>query len=399
MKKFLLLFLACFTSLAVDQVTINLAVTNTPLAHDIYVVNAKTITWTNSTTAAPSTTVLIGASIGASATNLFRQLATYALSGPVTLGFSSSNIISIRGAPGQTMASSLATNWGVISLSTNTTTPMSAVRVPLTSEPTQSSATNIASLLATGLGTHSTNALAAGTTLVGNLVQTTTAQTIAGVKTFSSAAHFTSTLVNSNAAPTLTIYETDAAADEKIAEWASEAGVFSLKFYSDDRMSDETVFLVDRTGDVPDIIRMEWPTELTATNSTVIDSTITRATLTEENYSTGIFGHTRANNTSLANGNNAGVDFGEKVYVKLKAGPTGAFAICGIDGGADGRMLIIDNSIAQNMTIANDSGVEPVAANRIYTRTGSDVVTTGQGVVTLIYDSEDSRWILVSVQL
>ena len=37
------------------------------------------------------------------------------------------------------------------------------------------------------------------------------------------------------------------------------------------------------------------------------------------------------------------------------------------------------------------------AANRIFTNTGSDVVTTGTGIVSLIYSVTDSRWILLSV--
>jgi hypothetical protein len=106
----------------------------------------------------------------------------------------------------------------------------------------------------------------------------------------------------------------------------------------------------------------------------------------------------RANHTALANGNNAGVDFGTNIFTKIKAGPSAAFAICGIVGGADGRELKIYNSVAQNMTIANDSGVEPVAANRIYTGTGGDIATTGIGFVHLIYDSEDSRWVVMNYQ-
>lgn len=125
---------------------------------------------------------------------------------------------------------------------------------------------------------------------------------------------------------------------------------------------------------------------------------ITNATFYQTNSSTGIWAYTRANNTSLANGNNAGVDFGTAVLIKIKAGPTAAFAICGIAGGQDGRIFILHNSIAQNMTIANDSGVDPVPANRILTQTGADISTTGIGVVGLHYDSEDSRWIVDFIQ-
>ena len=104
----------------------------------------------------------------------------------------------------------------------------------------------------------------------------------------------------------------------------------------------------------------------------------------------------RLNNTSLANGNNAGLDFKTNSFVKIKAGPTAAFTINGISGGRDGRLLIIRNSTTQNMTIANESGVDATAANRILTDTGGDITSTGEGSVTLIYDSDASRWIVTA---
>lgn len=141
----------------------------------------------------------------------------------------------------------------------------------------------------------------------------------------------------------------------------------------------------------------------TLTNGVLYGTGLTNGNLTnftawQTNIYGGIRRYPRQNNTSLANGNNAGVDFGAVSYVKIKAGPTGAFAICGIAGGADGRFLVLVNRTGQNMTISNDSGVEPTAANRIYTLTGADVATTADGAATLIYDSEDSRWNLISIQ-
>ena len=102
--------------------------------------------------------------------------------------------------------------------------------------------------------------------------------------------------------------------------------------------------------------------------------------------------------TSLANGNNAGVSISTNSFVRVSSGPTAAFTINGIAGGTDGRQVTIYNSLAYNMTIANDSGVDATAANRIYTLTGSDYTTTTLGAVTLIYDSGASRWILVSTR-
>ena len=101
---------------------------------------------------------------------------------------------------------------------------------------------------------------------------------------------------------------------------------------------------------------------------------------------------------TLANGNNAAVNVGSYTNVKITAGPTGAFAICGITGGADGRLLILINTTGQNMTIAHQSGVDGTVANRIICPTGSDMATTGDGTAMLVYDSTDSRWYLVSLE-
>ena len=77
-------------------------------------------------------------------------------------------------------------------------------------------------------------------------------------------------------------------------------------------------------------------------------------------------------------------------------GPTGAFSISGITkpDNPDGRVVILYNTTSQNMTITNDA--TSTAANRILTNTGSDVATTGTGIVSLIYSVTDARWILLT---
>lgn len=99
--------------------------------------------------------------------------------------------------------------------------------------------------------------------------------------------------------------------------------------------------------------------------------------------------------TSLANGNNAGIVAGTNVFIEV-SGPSAAFTINGIAGGRDGKFLIILNQTTFNMTIAHDSGTDPTAANRIYSMTGADRATTGNGAAMLIYSGAASRWILIS---
>jgi hypothetical protein len=123
----------------------------------------------------------------------------------------------------------------------------------------------------------------------------------------------------------------------------------------------------------------------------------TNATHIGTNVVTAGIHFTRLDNTSLANGNNAAVDIGgtaggSRTYVKV-SGPTAVFSINGIAGGANGRFVKIENSTGFNMTIVNDSGVDPTAANRIYTGTGSDVtITNNPGFALFSYDSAVSRW-------
>jgi hypothetical protein len=101
--------------------------------------------------------------------------------------------------------------------------------------------------------------------------------------------------------------------------------------------------------------------------------------------------------SSFANGNNSGVVIGTNVFAEC-SGPTGAFAINGIAGGRDGKIIILYNGTGQDCTFANQSGVDPVAANRIICMTGADETTTGNGAAILIYSGSSSRWILISLK-
>jgi hypothetical protein len=75
-------------------------------------------------------------------------------------------------------------------------------------------------------------------------------------------------------------------------------------------------------------------------------------------------------------------------------GPTGNFTITGIQGGVDGREIVLYNPLSYRMVIANES-TSSTAENRILTLTGGNVQTTGEGVFQLIYDGVRSRWIVI----
>lgn len=106
----------------------------------------------------------------------------------------------------------------------------------------------------------------------------------------------------------------------------------------------------------------------------------------------------QTNVSSLANGANAGVNFGSTTFARITAGPTAAFSIAGIDGETSGRMLVLWNQTSQNMTLANESGLEATSGQRITTGTGADVVVSGNGGAILVYDGSASRWLLMSYE-
>ena len=101
----------------------------------------------------------------------------------------------------------------------------------------------------------------------------------------------------------------------------------------------------------------------------------------------------RMKDVTCADGANDDVDIGDASFVKV-AGPTAAFSISGFTGGYDGRVLVVYNSAAYDLTLTNDAN--SAAANRIYTLGAS--ATTGIGAYTFVYDAVSQRWIVVSVQ-
>lgn len=102
-------------------------------------------------------------------------------------------------------------------------------------------------------------------------------------------------------------------------------------------------------------------------------------------------------NTSLANGNNAGVLLGTNVYLRLM-GPTIAYTIAGFASERAGAFHILQlTNPAVTVTIANESGLEATAANRIVTGTGADLVLANNpAFIQIIRDGAADRWRVVS---
>lgn len=419
MKRLLLLLSLCVAvpSYAGSLITATITVTNTPADGDTITVNGSARTW-KTTVVTPSTQVTIGASIGANATNLFSQFSGNPFT-TLTLNRSGTNGVTLRGIVDQAMTLSIAGTWGSYSLATNTTTEGDSVRVPAASYQSQSKATNIISQLASDLGTYSTNALATGTTLVGNLVQTSGNQSITGAKSWDGANSLTNTLSLAfvgilSDAPTNGIY------------FGTTTGTNTFYNIHGNGLGEPTI--VDSGGNPPTslpdslggiitygVLTAYFPvmsgtltnsweranqfSKITANSGTLTNLTYSAGTASGVSVTNGVNyanGSIMQTVSSLATGSNAGVPTEGYDFIKLTAGPGGAFSLDGMAGGGI-RSLWLYNATGQNMTVKNESGTDPVATNRIVTMTGADVATTANGSAYFKYDTTAQRWICLLV--
>jgi len=101
--------------------------------------------------------------------------------------------------------------------------------------------------------------------------------------------------------------------------------------------------------------------------------------------------NTRLNNLDLGvDGTNA-----YKTVIRF-TGATQSFDITGIQGGIEGRHIILLNSQSVNMGVINNSN-QSSALNRIITYSGSPAESTsGQGAIELVYDG--TRWVVLNLR-
>lgn len=102
---------------------------------------------------------------------------------------------------------------------------------------------------------------------------------------------------------------------------------------------------------------------------------------------------------TLTNGVNSNVGLGTTPYSLYRiTGPTGAFSIGGIvpATGADGQIVTIENTTAQDMTLLHQSSGS-TAANQLLCVGAKDLLVKGQyATVTLQYNKTQARWIIKS---
>jgi hypothetical protein len=79
------------------------------------------------------------------------------------------------------------------------------------------------------------------------------------------------------------------------------------------------------------------------------------------------------------------------------AAAAGGSSVRGLTNGADGRIIYLYSTGTGNLTIVNEDG-GTTAADRIHTMKGANQTVTGEAMITLIYNTNISRWLVVSVQ-
>ncbi len=78
-------------------------------------------------------------------------------------------------------------------------------------------------------------------------------------------------------------------------------------------------------------------------------------------------------------------------------GANASFTITGIEGGTDGRHVLLLNINTSNMTLDNES-VQSTSSNRINTLGTPTEATSGQGAIEMVYDGVLNRWLILNVR-
>lgn len=441
-------------SFAVDRITAVITITNAPSNGYTLTVNGNVRTWTNAV-ATPASQILLTNSVGYATTNLFNQIAQNPYTGPLALSYTNTNSIRLTAVSGNPLIVTVSTNWAVVYMSTQLVTTLRDVRVPVSGEPDATVRTNMMSDLVQGIGDYSTTAFAAAANALSNHVNRTTSQDISGAKNFTGANNYSNSAqlfsggnvtnltslsasnaifaggnltintngeityatnfivkyTNGNSAigidqsgtivfsdPNQNVFFAYSPVNASLAFYDTNG---SLRIYYDatqtfiNDASALSAFFIGTNYIRIDSEVLDAPGLVPTSGSHILNRGLSDARYLARagtNVLDGALSFQRKNNTSIAAGNNAALDLSTNLFIKL-SGTASAFTINGAAGGWDGRWVILQNTNGNIMTIANNSGVDPTAANRILTGTGADItVTNNPGFVELLYDSEAARW-------
>lgn len=409
----ILAFLLLFVALGVNGATLNkitatVTVTSAPTLNGYTLtVNGNVRTWTNNVVVSQSQ-ILTNLTAAGSKTNMLAQIGLNAYPNVAAVDNGATSV-KLVGNSGTAMTVTLGGGWGTVVYTTNVVAALTDARVPWDAEPSAGQQTNITSGVTAMLNASpNTNAINDFSLAASNLMGLHTTQTVAGAKSMTNKAN----LYSGNLANVFSTNETAlgtldlggirfdiSARGVDVFDYSSGAYVLSITNGGLWVTASGFLTLASGTPALNKVLASDasghanWQYIPGLTNAALrgiyFDSTNTFPA-----GSDAAFG--RFSLSSLATGVNAAIPVGTNVFVEV-SGPGAAFTINGIAGGRDGKFLIILNQTTFNMTIAHDSGTDPTPANRIYTMTGADRATTGNGAAMFIYSGAASRWILISL--
>ncbi len=190
MRTRILILLGCLLALcghaADERVTLRVTITNLPVTGNNLSFSApatKVITWSNTTSSA---WVATNTTVNGCATNLFLQMAAYAPWTPrPALVWVNTNAFDILGEVNQAITVTNSGTWATLTLSTQTVTRLTTVRMPLSSEVGDTNRTNMASMIVKGITDYSTNAIGSNSVALTHALQIgLVTQRALGVKSF-----------------------------------------------------------------------------------------------------------------------------------------------------------------------------------------------------------------------
>jgi|10_taG_2_1085330.scaffolds.fasta_scaffold03711_6 hypothetical protein len=446
---------------AASRKVLQIDVSTNPSDGDTLVINGSTRTWKTSVVTA-STQIEIAATAALSKEKLFQHVAANPFSGPLILQSVDADSIKLTAQVDGSLTYSASGSWETFALSTLTVTSAYNVRMPITVEPAATRITIANDLvtalgLATGaFGTtdaHMANfpSLTGSQTVTSKTLQTgyidsltirngstddntsieTTAYqgihfwdwnnqdrvysirpnnngypsvfyTYASVTSNTAVAASDNTLSNNTDA----LLNVASADNRYLRLGAANTATDDLTVSGDVEFQGETYIVNGQGGTLTDVT-IATATSIggtigSLTGGSIAGTAIAGSTFTAASTfnNSGHLYFQKLDVTSIGSGD-ARLDPSNATFVRISS-TTGNYTLTGISGGADGRMIWVYNSGAYSLTVSEEDSAETTAANRIIIP-GSDTTKASsasypKGVAQFIYDSSESRWILLNWQ-
>ena len=442
------MFFSCVAQGATYQIQLTLVVTNAATNGQSLTINGSTRTWTNTVTT-PASQIRVTNTTAWTATNLYVNLAAYAVPGPVPMAWATNatNTILLLAAPDAALTYSISGDWGYGTLSTQALVSGYVVRVPVTSERA-SVRTNVVSGLIEAIGNTGATNLVPPTApaFAGYLTRTNGygTNTVLQSPKFTNAVNYgnafsspgtgadseefglgatatntaTTALGNNavagGAGSTAIGSDANATGDYTTASGsgssASGYGAIAYGLAADASGSNAVAIGSAAQAGHVDSMALGSAALTTTSNQIVLGSTfhnvIVPGVLNSASQSnsmfygtntvSGDFAITPTTITTVASGANTLAPAATTTYLYLSGTPGAAWSLVGMSGGRAGRLMLVENNTGYAMTVAHESGLESTAGNRLAVSSSVDVQLSGRQTAVFVYNGTSSRWVLVA---